>query len=84
MYMAIARGRPVKHARPMKKTSVALPDEVIESLAADAKKSGFKHWSEQLRYEVMQPRGLWKEVKPYLPSSSAPISNVGKADVGDN
>ena len=55
----------------MKKTSVALPEEVIEVLEADAKKSGFQHWSEQLRYEIMQPRGLWKEIKPILPSSPA-------------
>lgn len=73
MQMAIARGRPKKHGHAMKKTSVALPDAVIESLAADAKKSGFKHWSEQLRYEVMHPRGLWKEVTPYLPGSTAPV-----------
>lgn len=70
--MSIARGRPRKHGSAMKKTSVALPDEVIARLAADAKKSGFQHWSEQLRYEIMAPRGLWKELTPYLPSGTAP------------
>lgn len=70
--MAMARGRPRKHSHAMKKTSVALPEEVIAVLEAAAKKSGFAHWSEQLRYEIMKPRGMWKEVTPVLLNQEAP------------
>lgn len=72
MEMAIHRGRPPKHDVAMTKTSIQLPDVLIERLDADAKKSGFRHWSEQLRYELMKPRGLWREIVPVLPTQGAP------------
>ena len=72
MYMALIKGRPTKHGKAMKKTSVLLPEEAIELLSVDAEKSGFRHWSEQLRFEIMQPRGLWKEPKRFLPTQGAP------------
>ncbi|MCS6294342.1 MAG: hypothetical protein H8J66_14825 [Nitrospira sp.] len=36
-----------------------------------AKKSGWSV-SQQIRYELFKPRGLWQEVTPYLPGSDAP------------
>lgn len=72
MQMALLKGRPTKHGKPMKKTSLPLPEEVIERLSEDAPKSGFSHWSEQLRFEVMYPRGLWREPKRFLPTQAAP------------
>ena len=61
------RGRPVKYAEALVKTSIALPRKLVEALAVDAKRSGFTHWSEQLRFEVMEPRGMWQEVSPIKP-----------------
>ena len=54
MQMALTKGRPRKHERTMRKTSLAMPDELLDALREDALKSGFKHWSEQLRYEAMK------------------------------
>ena len=72
MIMALSKGRPAKHGKPMKKTSINLPEIAIEALGEDAEKSGFNHWSEQLRFEIMYPRGLWKEPKRYLPAQDGP------------
>ena len=73
MQMALIKGRPTKHGKAMKKTSVLLPEEAIELLSEAAQRSGFRHWSEQLRFEIMQPRGLWEEPKRFLPNQGAPI-----------
>lgn len=72
MQMALRKGRPTKHGMAMKKTSVMLPVELIERLGEDAEKSGFRHWSEQLRYETLERRGMWQEPKRYLPTQAAP------------
>jgi hypothetical protein len=72
MHMALKKGRPIIGSDRMKKTSIALPEILIERLGEGAKKSGFRHWSEQARYELMQPRGMWKAVQPYLPTQAAP------------
>jgi hypothetical protein len=72
MDMVVMKGRPAKYGSAMRKTSIMLPDMLVEALGQDAKKSGFKHWSEQARCELMSPRGMWKEIKPYLPTQGAP------------
>ncbi len=72
MDMALMKGRPRKHGSAMTKTSIMLPRELIDALDKDAKRSGFRHWSEQARCELMKPRGMWKTVEPYLPTQDAP------------
>lgn len=65
-------GRPRQFTTAMYKTSMALPQELVEALKASAKLSGFKSWAEQARYELMVSRGMWKEVTPTLPAQEAP------------
>jgi hypothetical protein len=72
MEMAMQRGRPRKYGPAMRKTSIALPDELVAALKVDSEKSGFRHWSEQARCELMTPRGMWRPIKPYLPGQDGP------------
>lgn len=66
------RGRPSIWSEPLRKVAVFLPENVVRILEKDAIRSGFTHASEQVRYEVLAPRGLFPERKPYLPGRDVP------------
>lgn len=55
-------------SRLSKQTAIRLSEELMKSLSEAAQKSGWT-LSEQIRYELAKPRGLWKPIQPYLPSS---------------
>lgn len=50
---------------------IRMTQEERRAIERDAKKSGWSV-SQQIRYELFKPRGLWKEIKPYLPGQEAP------------
>jgi hypothetical protein len=50
---------------------VRMPKDLKKSIQEAAKRSGWSI-SEQIRYELSQPRGLWKTIVPYSPHSSGP------------
>lgn len=61
----------------MKLVAVRMPDELELRLKEDAEKSGWSV-SEQIRYELMERRGMLK--KPYLPtkpSTETPVAAHG-------
>lgn len=66
------KGRPLKYALPLRKTSIALSEVLVQKLQEDAERSGFLHWSEQARYELEEPRGLWRDINPVKPTQVAP------------
>lgn len=47
------RGRPVKYAEALVKTSIALPRKLVEALAADAVRSGFNHWKVRIYFSLL-------------------------------
>ncbi len=63
-------GRPARFGVKMNKTSITMPQELWDMLDEARKKSGFASVGEQIRYELLYYRGLWKE--PVLPTQSAP------------
>ncbi len=48
---------------------VRIPNALRSAIEKDAEKSGWT-LSEQIRYELMAIRGMWKQ--PYLPTQGAP------------
>jgi hypothetical protein len=60
-------GRPTKFGRKMPRTSLTLPQELMDQLEEARKMSEFQSIADQIRYELMFPRGMWKEAKRYLP-----------------
>lgn len=54
------------HGHKWTPVPVRLPDELKKALVKDAERSGWSV-SEQIRYELAEPRGLWKVHTPYLP-----------------
>lgn len=52
-----------------KQIGLRLPEDLEQALEEAAAKSGWTV-SEQIRYELMEPRGLWRPKQPYLPGSS--------------
>ena len=74
MKTAIAKkrmGRPARFGRRMNKTSITMPENLWNALEDARKQSGFASVGDQIRYELMVPRGMWKA--PVLPAQLAPV-----------
>lgn len=63
-------GRPARFGIKMNKTSITMPQHLWELVEEDRKKSGFASVGEQIRYELLYHRGLWKD--PVVPTQTAP------------
>jgi hypothetical protein len=50
---------------------VRMPKDLKKSLREAARRSGWSV-SEQIRYELSQPRGLWKPHEPWMPHPTEP------------
>jgi len=61
--------------------AIRLSEELVKALKEDAEKSGWS-LSNQIRYELSKPRGLWKE--PYLPRHINLPATPENAGEGDN
>mgnify|MGYP001442402979 CR=1 FL=1 len=54
-----------------KPVPVRMSKTLRDAIQRDAARSGWS-LSEQIRFELERPRGLWKEVRPCLPTQGAP------------
>lgn len=68
-------GRPTKFGHKMPKTSLTLPAHLMEALERARKESGFTSIADQIRFELMKPRGMWIDITPVLPTQQTPGQN---------
>jgi hypothetical protein len=58
-------------ARSEVQVGIRMTREEKQALQRDAKRSKWS-LSDQIRYELFKPRGMWQDVTPYMPGSGAP------------
>lgn len=57
--------------RKGRRISLQIDLDVYDSVKEAAGKSGWR-FSDQVRYELAKPRGLWRYVKPWAPGQDTP------------